>query len=59
VRRLDDALPLGLALGAQLGLDLGALLLGLLAEPGGLVPGLGQLRTILLQRPLRLGLGLI
>src|SRR5690606_37719482 len=59
LRRLDDAASLGLGLLAELGLDLRALRLRLLADPGRLLPGLGELGAVLLERPLRLGLSLL
>ena len=43
-----DPSRLGLRLLPQLGQDLGALGLGVLADPGGLGPGLGQLGLVLL-----------
>ena len=49
---------LGLGLRAHLGDDLGALFPGLLAQPRGLVPGLGELLPVLLEDPGRLRLGL-
>src|SRR5690606_29966229 len=49
VRQLGDAPGLGLRLLAHLGHDLGALLLGVLADAGRLLAGLGQLRLVLAQ----------
>lgn len=52
----DDLLTLPLALRAHLGDERGTLLLRLLAEPRGLVPGLGELGLVLLEDALGLGL---
>src|SRR5579864_1602422 len=54
---LRDPAGLGLGLLAHLGDDLRALLPGLLAQPGRVVPGLGQLLLVLLED--RRGLGLL
>ena len=59
VRRLDQAAALGLRLLAHLGDDLRALLPRLLAQPGGLVPGLGQLLPVPGEDRVRLGLGFL
>ena len=56
---LDDPAGLGLGLLAHLGDDRGALLAGLLADPRGLVAGVGDLRLELLLGRLGLGLGLV
>ena len=45
----DDLLALPLAFGAHLGDERGALLLRLLAQPRGLVAGLGELGLVLLE----------
>ena len=50
---------LGLGLLAHLGDDLRALLPGLLAQPGRLVPGVGELLPVLLEQLLGLGLRLV
>ena len=52
----DDLFALPLALRAHLRDERGALLLRLLAQPRGLVPGLGELGLVLLEHALGLGL---
>ena len=52
----DDACGFGLRLLDQLGADLLGVVAGLVFDPTGLAAGLGQLRVVLLER--RLGLGL-
>ena len=52
----DDLLALPLAFRAHLGDERGALLLRLLAQPRGLVAGLGELGLVLLEDALGLGL---
>src|SRR5690606_3407002 len=52
----DDLLALTLALGPHLGDERGTLLLRLLAQTRGLVPGLGELGLVLLKDALGLGL---
>src|SRR5215831_7591343 len=59
VRHVDQAAALRLRLLAHLGDDLRALLPRLLAQPGGLVPGLGQLFPVLGEGGVRLGLGFL
>src|SRR5690606_5172575 len=59
VRHVGDALGLGLRLLAHLGHDLGALLLGVLADAGRLLAGIGQLGLVLPQDSRGLLLGLL
>src|SRR5580658_4517536 len=59
LRGLGHPARLGLGLLAHIGDDLRALLPGLLAQPGGLVPGVGQLLPVLLEQLLGLLLRLI
>src|SRR5499426_4037533 len=59
VRRVDEAASLGVRLLAHLGDDLRSLLPCLLAQPGGLVPRLGQFLAVLGEGAVRLGLGFL
>ncbi len=54
----DVALLLGVAFGPHLSDDRGALFPGLLAQPGGLVPGIGQQCLVLIAQAVRVGLSL-